>query len=130
MFKPITTFSGFSVDDMEKAKIFYRETLGVKQDEGEMGFGLRLTGGTTAFVYPKSNHQPATFTVLNFVVENIEASMDALKEKGVEFIHYNNDDLPQDDKGILRGISTGMGPDVAWFEDPAGNVLSVLQEAQ
>lgn len=129
MFKPINAFSGFSVDDLEKARIFYENTLGVEvHEEDEMGFGFNLAGGTTVFVYPKSNHQPATFTVLNFVVDDIEVAMDALKKKGVKFIHYHNDDLPQDEKGILRGISAGMGPDIAWFKDSAGNVLSVLQE--
>lgn len=131
MFKNTKAFSGFSVDDLDKAQTFYGETLGVDVgNENGMGLSLNLANGTTVFVYPKDDHQPATFTILNFVVDDIDASMDDLKEKGIQFIHYDNDDLPQDEKGVLRGLDAGMGPDIAWFEDPAGNVLSVLQEAK
>lgn len=131
MFRNSKAFSGFSVGDIAKAKAFYGETLGLDvRQEGDMGLTLHLAGGTTIFVYPKEDHQPATFTILNFVVDDIDATMDALKDKGVQFVHYNNDELPQDEKGVLRGLSAGMGPDIAWFEDPAGNVLSVLQEAE
>lgn len=129
MFKTTKAFSGFSVDDLEKAKAFYSEILGVDvREEGDMGLALHLAGGTRVFIYPKEDHQPATFTILNFVVDDIDTVMDALKDKGVQFEHYNNDKLPQDDKGVLRGQSAGMGPDIAWFKDPAGNVLSILEE--
>lgn len=129
MLKYKNTFSSYSVDDLEQVKIFYRNTLGLDvQEEGEMGLKLILAGGSTVFLYPKKNHDPAGFTVLNFSVEDIDAAMDHLKEKGVQFIHYNRADLPQDEGGVLRGLSAGMGPDIAWFEDPAGNILSILQE--
>lgn len=123
------TFSGFSVDDIQRAKEFYKDILGVNvQDEGDMGISLHLADDTKVFVYPKADHQPATFTILNFVVDKIDKAVDALVEKGVQFEHYERVDLPQDEKGVLRGLSAGMGPDIAWFKDPAGNVLSVLQE--
>ncbi len=93
-------------------------------------WGLRFywKGGNQPFIYPKPDHQPATFTVLNFVVEGIDTTIERLETKGISFIHYKSDDLPQDEKGVLRGLKEGMGPDIAWFEDPAGNVLSILQE--
>jgi len=129
MFKKTKAFSGFSVDDLEKAKAYYGETLGVDiQEEGDVGLTLHLAGGTRIFVYPKDDHQPATFTILNFMVDDIDAVVDALTDKGVQFEHYDNDDLSQDEKGVFRGLSVGMGPDIAWFKDPAGNILSVLQE--
>lgn len=129
MFKNTKAFSGFSVDNLEKARAFYGETLGVDvREEGDMGLTLNLSGDTTVFVYPKKSHQPATFTILNFKIEDIDATIDALKEKGIQFEHYGNKDLPQDEKGVLRGLSAGMGPDIAWFKDPAGNILAVLQE--
>lgn len=129
MFKNTKAFSGFSVDDLEKARTFYGETLGVDiRRENGMGFSLNLANGTTIFVYPKDDHQPATFTILNFVVDDIDETVESLKDKGIRFIHYNSDDLPQDEQGVLRGLSAGMGPDIAWFEDPAGNILSVIQE--
>lgn len=123
------TFSSISVDDLDKAKEFYAETLGLEVEEvPEMGLRLHLREDNETFIYPKADHTPATFTVLNFLVEDIDAAMDRLKAKGVEFMQYENDDLPQDEKGVLRGLEAGMGPDVAWFEDPAGNILSILQE--
>lgn len=129
MLKYKNTFSSYSVDDPGKANAFYSEILDLDvQVEDEMGLKLNLAGGSTVFLYPKKNHDPAGFTVLNFSVEDIDAAMDHLKEKGVQFIHYNRADLPQDEKGVLRGLKAGMGPDIAWFEDPAGNILSILQE--
>ncbi len=80
------------------------------------------------FIYPKVDHQPATFTVLNFVVDDIDAEMESLKQRGVQFIHYQNKHLPQDKQGVLRGLQENMGPDIAWFKDPAGNVLAIVQE--
>jgi catechol 2,3-dioxygenase-like lactoylglutathione lyase family enzyme len=125
MFSAVSSFSGFSVDDLAKAKIFYTETLGLKIASEEMGLKLRLPGGGTVFAYPKSDHQPASFTILNFVVTDIDAAVDELTKRGVVFEHYDNG--PKTDaKGIARGKAQNMGPDIAWFKDPAGNILSVL----
>ena len=125
----VGAFSGFSVKDLEKAKEFYTKELGLTVTE-EHGMGLRihLPGGAIVFVYQKDNHVPATFTVLNLVVENIDAALEALVKKGVNFIDYHTEHMPQDEKGILRGRKVKMGPDIAWFEDPSGNIFSLLQE--
>lgn len=128
MFKPIAAFSGFSVLDLAKTKAFYADTLGLEVREDKMGLHLHLPSGADIFIYEKPNHQPATFTILNLVVENIDESLAELKAKGVEFLQYNMKEMPQDEKGILRGLSAGMGPDIAWFEDPSQNILSILQE--
>lgn len=127
MFKAKAAFSGFSVDDLAKARDFYAKTLGLKVDDQAMGLRLHLPGGATVFVYSKGNHEPASFTILNFVVDNIEEAVDELTRRGVRFEHYEGD-LKTDQKGIARGISVNQGPDIAWFKDPAGNFLSVLQE--
>lgn len=124
-----TAFSGYSVDDLEAAKRFYSETLGLPIDEPGMGFGFRFPNGHQVFIYPKADHQPATFTVLNFPVDDIDATIDELAAKGITFIQYSNPEMPQDEKGVLRGRSINRGPDIAWFTDPAGNILAVLQEA-
>jgi catechol 2,3-dioxygenase-like lactoylglutathione lyase family enzyme len=115
-------FSGYSVDDLVAARAFYRDTLGLDVTEDrEMGLlTLNLSGGTTVMLYAKDTHQPATFTVLNFPVPDVEAAVDGLSAKGVVFERY--DGFGQDEKGIARG----MGPTIAWFKDPAGNVLAVL----
>ncbi len=128
MFKARAAFSGFSVDDLAKAKQFYAGTLGMKVDDQAMGLRLHLPGGGTVFVYPKPNHQPATFTILNFVVDNIDEAVDELTSRGVQFEHYE-DGPKSDKKGIARGRAQNMGPDIAWFKDPAGNFLSVLEDA-
>lgn len=120
-------FSGFSVTDQAAAKQFYGEVLGVEVAEDEMGLTLKLAGGNDVFVYPKPDHQPATFTILNFPVQDIDAAVDELSAKGVEFEHYDSEQMHQDEKGITRGRAANMGPDIAWFKDPAGNILSVLQ---
>jgi catechol 2,3-dioxygenase-like lactoylglutathione lyase family enzyme len=126
MFKTKAAFSGFSVDDLSKAKAFYQETLGLKVDSEGVGLGLHLPGGGTVFAYPKQDHQPATFTILNFEVDDIDAAVDELTTRGVRFERY--DDGPKaDGKGILRGKSQNQGPDIAWFKDPAGNVLAVIE---
>ncbi|MEO8263084.1 MAG: VOC family protein [Pseudolysinimonas sp.] len=117
-------FSGFSVDDQAAALVFYRDTLGVEVVDNGMGLELNLGGTTNVFVYPKDDHAPATFTVLNFEVADIDVAVDELKAAGVELLRYEG--AHQDDKGIARGKSSGYGPDIAWFTDPAGNVLSVL----
>lgn len=122
-------FSGFSVDDQAKAKQFYGETLGLNVTEDAMGLTLKLAQGNEVFLYQKDDHQPATFTVLNFVVDDINTTIDELTGNGIQFEHYDNLPAPQDEKGVLRGLAANMGPDIAWFKDPAGNVLSLLQEA-
>ncbi|MBP1052642.1 MULTISPECIES: VOC family protein [Rhodococcus] len=117
-------FSGFSVTDIDSAKKFYGETLGLKVTDEDMGLiRLYLAGGTEILVYPKPNHEAATYTILNFVVDDIDTTVDQLTARGVEFLKY--DGFPQDARGIMRG----NGPDIAWFTDPAGNVLSVIKES-
>ena len=129
MLESIRSFSSFSVDNLEKAKEFYGETLGIRvQEEGDMGLKLHLSGDSIIFVYPKSNHQPATFTVLNFIVDNIDETVESMNSRGIRFIQYGIEQIPQDEKGVHRGLSLGKGPDIAWFEDPSGNILSVLQD--
>ena len=128
MFQVKTAFSGFSVNDLAKAKEFYAGTLGLKVDDEGVGMRLHLPGGGTVFAYPKDDHQPATFTILNFVVDSIDEAVDELTNRGVQFEHY--EEGPKTDaKGILRGRALQMGPDIAWFKDPAGNTLAVLQVA-
>lgn len=127
MFKAKAAFSGFSVDNLSKAQEFYSETLGLKVDKSNMGLTLHLPGGATVFIYSKDNHEPATFTILNFVVDNIDEAVDELSKRGVTFEHYDNG-MKTDKKGIVRGISAKQGPDIAWFKDPAGNFVSVLKE--
>jgi predicted enzyme related to lactoylglutathione lyase len=124
-FTPAHAFSGFSVNDTAAAKQFYGGTLGLEVSEGPMGtLELSLPGGAKVMMYPKPDHQPATFTILNFAVEDVEAAVDQLNGRGVQTKIYNDPDLPTDDKGIMRG----NGPDIAWFKDPAGNVLAVLKQ--
>lgn len=127
MFRVKAGFSGFSVNDLAKAKAFYAETVGIKVTEEEgMGLKLHLPDGGTVFVYSKDNHEPAGFTILNFVVEDIDGAVDELTKRGVKFEKYEG--FHQDEKAIARGRSANMGPDIAWFKDPAGNILSVLQD--
>jgi catechol 2,3-dioxygenase-like lactoylglutathione lyase family enzyme len=127
MFEATAAFSGFSVDDLAKAKKFYTETLGLKIDDEGVGMKLHLPGGCTVFAYPKNNHQPASFTILNFKVDNIDAAVDELTNRGVRFEHYDGA-LKTDERGVLRGKAQNLGPDIAWFKDPAGNFLSVLED--
>jgi catechol 2,3-dioxygenase-like lactoylglutathione lyase family enzyme len=124
MFKAANAFSGFSVDDLERAKQFYGETLGLNVSENPAGLELQLGGGARVFVYPKPNHEPATFTVLNFPVANIDQAVDDLTAAGVRFERYEG--MESDERGVSRG---GGGPTIAWFKDPAGNILSVLEQA-
>lgn len=118
-------FSSFSVNDIQKAKEFYSKTLGVELSPGPEGTLELKLGGTRALMYPKPNHQPATFTVLNFPVPSVEKAVDELNQRGVRFEIYNEPNLKTD----ARGISRGNGPTIAWFKDPAGNILSVLEAA-
>jgi predicted enzyme related to lactoylglutathione lyase len=115
-------FSGFAVDDLEAAKEFYGTTLGLRTSEEYGLLTLHLAGDRPTLVYPKPDHAPATYTILNFRVEDIDRAVDELVERGVRFERY--DGMPQDDRGVMRE----GGPYIAWFTDPAGNILSVLQE--
>jgi catechol 2,3-dioxygenase-like lactoylglutathione lyase family enzyme len=125
----LATFSGFSVNDMAKAKAFYTETLGITLSDESMGLQFELPGNAKLFIYEKSDHTAATSTVLNFVVAHIDETVDELANKGVVFEKYDSMPGAQDERGILRGIAAQRGPDIAWFKDPAGNILSILQES-
>ncbi len=123
MFDTTKAFSGFSVNDLEAASKFYGETLGLKVSEEHGLLTLHIAGDRDILVYPKPDHTPATFTILNFPVDDIDRAVDELAKRGVRFERYAG--FEQDEKGILRAEE---GPPIAWFTDPAGNVLSVLQE--
>jgi catechol 2,3-dioxygenase-like lactoylglutathione lyase family enzyme len=118
-------FSGFSSNRIEESIAFYRDVLGLQLEETMGGFSLTFAGGGSVFVYPKPDHEPATFTVLNFPVDDIDAAVDELNSRGVVTKIYDDPQLGTDEKGISRGAKYG-GPDIAWFRDPAGNVLSVI----
>jgi catechol 2,3-dioxygenase-like lactoylglutathione lyase family enzyme len=122
MFKNTKAYSGFAVDDIAKAREFYGDTLGIATSEEHGLLTLHLGGGRDTLVYPKPDHEPANYTILNFPVDDIDAAVDELTARGVSFERYEGFD--QDEKGVFRDA----GPDIAWFTDPAGNVLSVLQE--
>lgn len=123
MFTTTGAFSGFSVDDIDAARTFYGETLGFSVTTNEMGFlELKLETGAMILIYAKPDHTPASFTILNFPADDVEAAVDDLNARGVTTKIYPDDQLPSDSNGIMRG----NGPDIAWFRDPAGNVLSVL----
>ena len=124
MFKEAESFSSFSVNDIAKAKEFYGQTLGIEIKETPEGLELH-TDNNTVFLYAKPNHTPASFTVLNFHVDDIEEAVDELKSLGVSLEHYDLPDIKTDERGIARGPH---GPIIAWFKDPAGNILSVLEE--
>jgi predicted enzyme related to lactoylglutathione lyase len=117
-------FSGFSVDDISAARTFYGETLGVAVTEDNGMLSLHFAGDTKVLVYPKPNHEPATFTVLNFPVADVEGTVKALAERGVTFERYEGTEIETDELGVFRG----GGPLIAWFTDPAGNVLSVIEQ--
>jgi catechol 2,3-dioxygenase-like lactoylglutathione lyase family enzyme len=124
MFKDSNAFSGFSVDDIDKAQAFYGATLGIQTEMTPAGLALNIQGRRPVFIYPKDNHQPATYTVLNFPVASVDSAVDELAAAGVAMEHYGPD-MGQDEKGIARDP---RGPVIAWFKDPAGNILSVLEE--
>jgi len=128
MFKPQAAFTGFSVNDLAKAKPFYGEILGLKLVDESMGLRFELPAGGQLFIYEKGDHTPASFTILNFVVSDIDEEVRELKNQGVSFEHYDAG-VKTDPEGIARGRAAKMGPDIAWFKDPAGNILSVLQDA-
>ena len=124
MFKNSKAFSGYSSNDIPKAKEFYGQVLGLEVSEEMEGIlSLHIAGGNNVIIYPKPNHTPATFTVLNFPVDNIDQAVDELNKKGIKMEMYDTDDIKTDSKGIMRG----QGPKIAWFKDPAGNILSVLE---
>ena len=117
-------FSGFAVGDLQEAKEFYGRILGLNVSESHGLLHLHLAGGCTVLVYPKPNHSPATFTILNFPVNDVDVAVDELTQRGVRFEIYDEGSLRTDERGVFRG----GGPVIAWFKDPAGNILSVLEE--
>jgi predicted enzyme related to lactoylglutathione lyase len=123
MLQDSKAFSGFAVPDMEKAKEFYGKTLRLKISDDHGMLTLHLAGGNNVLIYPKPNHVPATFTILNFPVNDVDQAVDKLSKRGVHFVIYEQGDVQTDKKGIMRG----NGPTIAWFKDPAGNILSVLE---
>ena len=129
MFRDTKAFSGFSVDDLQRAKAFYADVLGLSLSEHVEMPGLltlHIAGGHDVIVYEKGNHVPATFTILNFPVPEIGPAVRQLQERGVQFEHYDYEQLKTDADGIFRG----GGPLIAWFKDPAGNILSVIEQAE
>lgn len=126
MFETTKAYSGFSVDDVDAAKRFYGDTLGLKVSDEHGMLTLHISGERGILVYPKPNHAPAIFTILNFPVEDIDRAVDELAKRGVRFERYEG--FEQDDKGIARPRRPEDGPPIAWFTDPAGNILSVIQE--
>ena len=127
MFNITKAFSSFSVDDVQKAKEFYGQTLGLEVSEAYGGqlLELHIAGGSSILIYPKANHTPAAFTILNFTVDNLDQTMEELSKRGVQFEIYNEGDVMTDQRGIFL---SNEGPKIAWFKDPAGNVLSLLEE--
>lgn len=121
-FKNKKAFSSFSVRDLEETKKFYGQTLGLEIAETDEGLMLQIKGGNDVFIYPKPDHTPATFTVLNFVVDDVDKAVDELTKIGVRFQLYDKGELKTDDRGIFQGK-----PKIAWFKDPAGNFLSILE---
>ncbi len=129
MFAETPAFTSFSVNDLAAAQTFYGEQLGLRTSADAMGLSVYTSGNSPIHIYEKQDHQPAQFTVLNFSVPDIDTAISDLAAQGITMIQYNgaNGMPPQDESGVLRGRSVGMGPDIAWFNDPAGNILSVLQ---
>ena len=124
MFKDTKAFSGFSVNDLAAARAFYGETLGLEVSEDHGLMFLHVAGGSRIVVYPKPDHVPAAFTILNFPVTDIDAAVDELAGRGVRFLRYEGIETDE------RGISRGFGPNIAWFNDPAGNILSVEEQGE
>jgi hypothetical protein len=123
----ISAFSGYSSRDIELDKRFYKETLNLEITDSMGGIGLSFAGGQQVFIYPKEDHQPATFTVLNLVVDDINAAIDELLGKGVVFERYEGMPSEQDERGVLRGKDMGMGPNIAWLKDPSENILALIE---
>ena len=127
MLKDNASFSSFSVNDLQKAKEFYQNILGLNVSEANGMLDMRSSSGARTMIYPKPDHTPATFTVLNFYVKDINETVSGLNRQGVAFEKYDFEDYKTDDKGIMRDPQMGMA--IAWFKDPAGNILSVIEEA-
>jgi catechol 2,3-dioxygenase-like lactoylglutathione lyase family enzyme len=127
MFRAKDAFSSYSVDNVQKAKEFYGKTLGIDVKDNMGGLELQV-GDQRVFLYPKDDHRPASFTVLNFPVDDITRAYDDLTQRGVRFGYRNDKELGTDEKGIHWGAKKGEGPNIAWFSDPAGNILSVVQD--
>ncbi|MBN9240458.1 MAG: VOC family protein [Leifsonia sp.] len=126
MFESTHAFSGFSVDDIDAARTFYRDTLGLRVEDNAMGFlNIHLATGGTILVYPKADHVPATYTILNFPVDDVDKAVDELNARGVKTKIYDGEFT--DERGIARPADPSWGPVICWFTDPAGNVLSVLE---
>jgi catechol 2,3-dioxygenase-like lactoylglutathione lyase family enzyme len=123
MLNGTTAFSGFSSNDISKAKAFYADTLGLNVTDEQGMLSLKFSNGHTVLIYPKDDHEPATYTTLNFEVDDIDAAVDDLVAKGVTFERYGGPDFNQDERGIMRD----QGPPIAWFKDPAGNILSLIK---
>jgi catechol 2,3-dioxygenase-like lactoylglutathione lyase family enzyme len=121
-FRNTKAFSSFSVKDLDEAKRFYGQTLGLEVSESDEGLILQTKGGIDVFIYPKPEHTPATFTVLNFVVDDVDRAVDELTKMGIRFQIYDKGELKTDDRGVFQGK-----PKIAWFKDPAGNFLSILE---
>lgn len=121
-FKNTKAFSSFSVKDLDEAKKFYGQMLGLPVSESDEGLILQTKGGIEVFIYPKPDHTPATFTVLNFVVDDVDRAVDELTKLGIRFQIYDKGELKTDDRGVFQGK-----PKIAWFKDPAGNFLSILE---
>jgi catechol 2,3-dioxygenase-like lactoylglutathione lyase family enzyme len=121
-FRNTKAFSSFSVKDLDEAKRFYGQTLGLEVSESDEGLILQTKGGIDVFIYPKPDHTPATFTVLNFVVDDVDRAVDELTKMGIRFQIYEKGELKTDDRGVFQGK-----PKIAWFKDPAGNFLSILE---
>jgi catechol 2,3-dioxygenase-like lactoylglutathione lyase family enzyme len=121
-FRNTKAFSSFSVKDLDEAKRFYGQTLGLEVSESDEGLILQTKGGIDVFIYPKPDHTPATFTVLNFVVDDVDRAVDELTKMGIRFQIYDKGELKTDDRGVFQGK-----PKIAWFKDPAGNFLSILE---
>ena len=125
MLRDAPSFNGFSTNDLRASESFYADVLGLETESTPQGLKLVLADGHHTFVYQKTDHVPATYTILNFWVEDIDKAVASLAESGVKFLEYDN---LTDDVGIARGLAHHMGPDIAWFTDPAGNILSVLHD--
>lgn len=123
----LAAFSGYSSDDIAACKTFYGDVLGITCEDTMGGIGFKV-GEQQVFIYPKDDHHAADFTVLNFVVTNINDAVDELVAKGVVFLRYDNMPAQQDERGVLRGKDAGMGPNIAWFTDPSGNILALVEE--
>lgn len=119
-------FSSYSVDNIKNAKEFYGKTLGIDVEETDEGLELNIEDSGSVFLYPKEDHEPATFTVLNFTVDDIDDAVDELTDRGITFEAFEGE-MQTDEKGIFRGAANGTGPNIAWFKDPAGNYLSVIE---